>query len=64
MNAALLLALLTQVGLPELEAWLRSLRSNGQTTLTDADVLAKLATDTKFIEDIGNAWLAAHPSKP
>lgn len=61
MNTALLLALITQIGIPELEAWLRSLRGGGQQTLTDADVLAKLAQDTKFIEDIGNAWLAQHP---
>jgi hypothetical protein len=61
MKTVLLLALITQIGIPELEAWLRSLHGGGTTTLTDADVLAKLATDTKFIEEIGAAWLAQHP---
>ena len=62
MNAALLLALITQIGIPELQAWLRSRHEAGQTTLTDADVLAKLATDTDAIEALGKAWLAAHPA--
>lgn len=61
MNTALLLALINDVALPELAAWLRARHAAGASTITDADVLAKLATDTDFIITAGNAWLAAHP---
>ena len=60
MNAALLLALLNEIALPELTAWLRARHAAGQ-TVTDADVIAKLVTDTNIGEQIGLAWLAAHP---
>ncbi len=48
MPIALILALISQIGVPELKAWLAARRAAGQTTLTDADVIAKLSTDTAF----------------
>ena len=60
MNPALLLALVNEIALPELTAWLRSRHAAGQ-TVTDADVIQKLVTDTNIGEQIGLAWLAAHP---
>lgn len=58
MNPMLLAILIQQVAIPELTAWLAS--RNGA-SLTDADVIAKLAKDTQLGEQIGTAWLAAHP---
>lgn len=58
MNPNLLAILLSQVAVPELTRWLAS--RNGA-PLTDADVIQKLATDTALGEQIGTAWLAAHP---
>jgi hypothetical protein len=61
MNPILLAALINQVAVPELTAWLRSRHAAGQ-GLTDADVLQKLLTDTNLGEQIGEAWLASHPA--
>lgn len=58
MNPILLAALINEIAIPELTRWLRS--RNG-TPLTDADVIAKLVTDTDFGVKVGEAWLAAHP---
>lgn len=63
MNAALLLALINEVALPELSAWLRARHVAGQ-TVTDADVIQKLITDTNVGEQLGEAWLASHPATP
>ncbi len=63
MNPLLLLALFKEIGIPELERWLRSRHAAGQ-TVTDADIAVKLVTDTNFIKNIGNAWLATHPETP
>lgn len=60
MNPALLAILIQQIAVPELAAWLQS--RNGQ-PITDADIIKKLATDTALGEQIGQAWLDAHPSK-
>ena len=60
MNPALLIALIEQVAVPELKAWLAARSAAGQ-TVTDADIIAKLAADTNLGEQIGKAWLAAHP---
>jgi hypothetical protein len=57
----LLIALIEQIGIPELKTWLASMSAAGK-TVTDADVIAKLATDTNLGEQIGAAWLAAHPA--
>ncbi len=60
MNAGLLAALINEIAIPELTAWLRS-RHAAQQPVTDADVIAKLLTDTALGEQIGSQWLAAHP---
>ena len=60
MNPLLLAALINQVAIPELTAWLAN---RGKAPLTDADVIEKLASDTNLGETIGEAWLAAHPPK-
>ncbi len=57
MNPNLLALLITNVAIPELSRWLAS-RSGAP--LTDADVIAKLATDTQLGEQIAQAWLSAH----
>ena len=61
MNPLLLAALINQVAVPELTRWLAALHS-ANTPLTDADVLAKLTSDTNLGEQVGLAWLAAHPT--
>jgi hypothetical protein len=58
MNPLLLAALIEQIAIPELKAWLASRKGS---TLTDADIIQKLLTDTNLGEQIGEAWLAAHP---
>ena len=57
-TAGLLGALITQIGIPELTTWLSGLNA----PVTDATILAKLASDTNLGEQIGQAWLAAHPA--
>ena len=57
MTPALLAALINQVAIPEITAWLSGLNKQ----VTDADVIAKLATDTQTGEQVFEAWLAAHP---
>jgi hypothetical protein len=61
MNPALLIALVNEIALPELTRWLRERHAAG-VPLTDADVVQKLITDTNIGEQIGLAWLAAHPA--
>lgn len=56
-SPALIAALIHQVALPEILAWLKSRQGN---TITDADILAKLQKDTAEGIAIGEAWLAAH----
>lgn len=58
MNPLLLAALINEIAIPELTAWLRSRRGS---PITDADIIAKLAEDAAFGEKLGEAWLAAHP---
>lgn len=59
MNPALIAALIHQVALPEILAWLKSRQG---TTITDADILAKLEKDTAEGIAIGEKWLASHPN--
>jgi predicted transcriptional regulator len=59
-NPALLIALIEQIAVPELKAWLAARAAAGQ-PVTDADVIAKLASDTNLGEQIGKAWLDSHP---
>ena len=61
MKAGLLAALINQIAIPELTAWLRSLHASG-TPLTDGIIIQKLIDDTNLGEQIGVAWLAAHPA--
>lgn len=61
MNPVLLAALINEVAIPELTAWLRARHAAGQ-PITDADVIAKLLSDTSFGQQIGEQWLAAHPA--
>lgn len=63
MNPALLAVLINEVAIPELTAWLRGLHGS-QTPITDAVIIQKLITDTNVGEQIGEAWLAAHPLPP
>ena len=59
MNAGLLAALINSVAIPELTAWLATLHHTG-IPITDAVIIAKLATDTDLGEKIGTAWLTEH----
>lgn len=61
MNPALLAVLINEIAIPELTAWLRARHAANQ-TVTEADILQKLITDTNLGEQIGNAWLATHPA--
>ena len=58
MNPALLAALITQLGIPELIAWLKS--RNGA-PVTDADIIAKLGVDEAAGIAAGQAFLDANP---
>jgi hypothetical protein len=60
MTPALIIALIEQVGIPELMAWLKSRHDAGQ-TIDDAAILEKLQMDTAEGIRIGQAWLDAHP---
>ena len=60
MTAGLLAALINEIAIPELTAWLRGLHANG-TPITDEVIIAKLVADTDLGVQIGTTWLAAHP---
>lgn len=60
MNAAILAALISQIGVPELLRWLASLHAEGK-VVTEADALAKLGMDVDEGNAAGEAFLAAHP---
>ncbi len=61
MNPALIAALIQEVAIPELMAWLKSKQAAGE-PIDDAAILAKLNMDADAVIAKGNAWLAAHPS--
>jgi len=63
MTPALLIALIEQVGIPELMAWLKSRHDAGQ-VVDDAAILAKLQTDTATGIAMAQTWLDAHPDTP
>lgn len=63
MNPALIAALIHNVAIPEIIAWLKSRRDSG-TTITDADIIAKLQVDADAGIAVGEAWLDAHPKNP
>lgn len=60
MNPELIAALIQQVAIPEILAWLKRLRDNGE-TLDDAAILAKLNMDADAVIARGRAWLDTHP---
>lgn len=60
-SASLLAALINSIAIPEITAWLRSRHDMGH-TITDADVRAKLASDTTLGVSTGETWLADHPA--
>ncbi len=60
MDTSLFAALINSFAIPELTAWLRTLKG-ADNQVTDADVIAKLAADAQMGEETGLAWLAAHP---
>jgi len=59
MPPLLLAALITQVGIPELQIWLRDLHAEGR-VVTAEEALAKLGVDVDEGNAIGLAALHAH----
>lgn len=62
MSPAILAALITQIGIPELMRWLAQLHADGK-VVTEAEALAKLDMDVEQGNATGAAFLAAHPSE-
>lgn len=60
MSPALLAALITQFGVPELIRWLADIRAENR-VVTEADALAKLGMDVDAGNAAGEAFLNAHP---
>ena len=61
MNPALLIALIQNIAIPEITAWLRSRHANGQ-TVDDAAILEKLQLDADAGIAVGEDWLRNHPT--
>lgn len=61
MNPALLIALLQQVAVPEIQAWLKSRHDAGE-PIDDAAIIDKLGMDADAGIALGEAWLTAHPA--
>jgi hypothetical protein len=59
MNPLLLGALISQIGIPELAAWLKSLHDAGEVVTEDA-ALQKLEMDVDEGDAAGKAFLASH----
>lgn len=59
MNPVLLAALIAQIGIPELAAWLKSLHEAGK-VLTDDEALQKLDMDVDEGDAAGIAFLGSH----
>lgn len=60
MSPVLLAALISQIGIPELGRWLAELHAEGR-VVTEEEALAKLDVDADSGNDLGLAFLAAHP---
>lgn len=60
MNPLLLAALITQIGIPELTSWLKSLHAAGE-VVTEEAALAKLGMDSAAGDAAGLAFLQSHP---
>ncbi len=63
MNPVLLAALISQIGIPELSRWLKSLHDAGEVVTEDA-ALQKLDMDVDEGNNAGLAFLASHPAPP
>jgi hypothetical protein len=61
MNPLLLAALISNIGIPELASWLKSLHSAGE-VVTEEAALAKLEMDIDEGDAAGIAFLATHPA--
>ena len=61
MNPALLIALIQNIAVPEIVAWLHARHEAGQ-PLDDAAILAKLGVDADGGIALFKAWKAAHPT--
>lgn len=61
MSPAILAALISQFGVPELLRWLAEIRSQNR-VVTEADALAKLGMDVESGNAAGEAFLASHPA--
>ena len=60
MSPELLAALIKNIAIPELVAWLAALRSEGK-VVTEEEALAKLEMDAEEGNAIGQAFLDSHP---
>lgn len=60
MNPVLLAALIQQIAIPELMAWLKAKHAANE-PIDDAAIFAKLNQDADAVIADGTAWLAAHP---
>jgi hypothetical protein len=60
MSPELWAALIENVGIPELMAWLADLRAKGVTVVSDADALALLGMDADAGNAAGKAALDSH----
>lgn len=60
MNPAILAALISQFGIPELLRWLAELRASNR-VVTEAEALQKLQMDVQAGNAAGEAFLASHP---
>ena len=60
MTPALLIALLQQIAIPELMAWLKSRHDAGQVIDDDA-IIEKLHMDAAEVMGIALQWLKEHP---
>lgn len=63
MSPAIIAALITQLGVPEVMRWLAERQAAGQTVVTEADALVKLGVDVDAGNEMGRAFLAAHPAE-
>lgn len=57
----LILALLTQIVIPEVSAIIRAHYNATGKLPTDAEIIAALGTNAAGVVSVGEAWLAAHP---
>lgn len=60
MSPVLLAALISNIGIPELTSWLKSLHSAGE-VVTEEAALAKLNMDITAGDAAGLAFLQSHP---